>query len=93
MKSKISSKKIVKPLSPAQIRARRVSSVVQISILGALLVFMTLDTICGWKTPLYISLLIFGASFIVKKVLEKYILPKVLVKVVSKDDRSCQLHK
>lgn len=93
MKSKLSSKKIVKPLTPAQIRARRISNVVQICILCALLIFMTLDTICGWKSPLYISLLIFGASFIVKKVLEKYILPKVLAKEVSKDDGSCQLHK
>lgn len=92
MKSKISSKKIVKPLSPAQIRARRISNVVQICILCALLIFMTLDTICGWHSPLYISLLIFGASFIVKKVLEKYILPKVLAKGVSKDGGSCQLH-
>lgn len=93
MKSKISSKKIVKPLTPAQIRSCRVASVVQISILGALLIFMTLDTLCGWKSPLYISLLIFGASFVVKKVLEKYILPKVLAKGVPKDDRISQLYK
>lgn len=86
-------KKIVKPLSVEEIKSHRVANFVQIGILCALLLFMTLDTVFGWKSPLYISLLIFGASFILKKVLEKYILPKAFAKRGATDDRSCQLHK
>lgn len=77
MSKSLKNKKLVRPLSRADVKSQKLASLVQVFILFALLVYIILDTIFDWHGSLVVSLLIFGASFLVKGVLSKYILPRI----------------
>lgn len=86
MKS-LSKKNLPRPASKSEIKAQKYASIVQLVILLALAVYILFDTFFHLNGSFLLSLLIFGGSFVVKKLLEKYILPRIFEKSeVAKDE-------
>lgn len=77
-------KKIVRSATVAEIKSQRLASLIQLFILLTLAVYLLLDTIIGLNGSLFISLLLFGSSFLLKVLLEKYILPPIFEKFEAK---------
>lgn len=80
MKSLTKKKSIARPASKAEIKAQKCACIVQLVILLCLMFYILLDTFLNLNGSLFVSLLIFGGSFLVKKLLEKYILPRIFEK-------------
>lgn len=72
--------KLVRPLSLVEIKSQRLASLIQLVILLSLAVYLLLDCILGLNGSLLFSLVIFGSSFLLKHLLEKYILPPIFRK-------------